>query len=790
MAIPAGVSSNNTLIPEKSLGNENFDKLFESISTLVTTSQNIRGNTSRVASSLTTRTSSIDLNPTADKIVSLTELNTVIPSGFLLLHNDLAKLIQDDRGPASTSFSLLSLMKNLLVVVGGAAIVGGIVKGIFSGNSESDKDHLNGIISALNLKLSVKDFEKDPDVLAAQKAAFIGYLKAYYLQQEASMLVSGTLEAIGEGAGKAVQGFFTSLFNIKTEENETPSKLDTLITTLINGLDTDTLIKDQGVLDARKKGFISYLTTYFVTQTAAMADETLLASVGIGAGKLVGGIFSGIWDGLTGQDSQKTVLKTIIESLLSLKNISISDYTGDADIKAALFGGVKGYLKTYFASQTTAMTLKTTTKAVGAAAGNIAVGTLTSLIETVAGWFGADTRSPLEVIIDDLLASIDSEDYTEDEEVLAAEKESVISALKAYFASQTEAMTLEDTAKAVGASVVDVAKGALINLVESVAGIFGYEGEESPLEAIIEGLTDNLDIKDYQGDKEIEALKKEAVASAVKAYFQAQIDSMVMEEEAGAKGSSFAEKGISFVEKVWNWGTGKDDSTPLERAVASIVSQEIDVSEYEDSEEIKEAKERVLAESISAILDIEKDSITSLYTGRSTSFLNNNLDFTNFVTGIGDIISYNLTPALYEGPVQSTKQNAVRDIIGKILAKENNFIASKYSTRLTAKVVAEKLSSISNDYLEFLTSTVSSKSFSGTSSVPVVDVNSQYDQKVSGDVESIKGYVITIKNFLSSINDNVNKIRAWGGNTTSTTTVVKSESGRRGGQQDPYVNGF
>ena len=243
-------------------------------------------------------------SPKASDVAGASSITQVIPAGFLLLHSDLQELIKSKKGGGGGGFSmgldLVSLVGGAFAVVGAAVIAGSIIKGLFKGTSEDTDNHLNDIITELNNRLTASDLANDPRVQEAQLEAFIGYLRAYYLQQSASMLISGVLEGVGAGAGKAINSFFSNAFG-KAEDSASPLqvKLNEIIDEIAVNIDNTRYLPGGVAWGTIEKetdiAVAAYLATYFATQTASMAVDNVASGVGEAIGGAIKGIFTGLF---------------------------------------------------------------------------------------------------------------------------------------------------------------------------------------------------------------------------------------------------------------------------------------------------------------------------------------------------------------------------------------------------------------------------------------------------------------------------------------------------------------
>lgn len=391
---------------------------------------------STMRTSLAGGTISIPSSPSPNDIISYAgNLNKVIPAGFLLLHNDLTKEDSTTGSTRDSNPSVSSLVGPMLIAAGAGMVATGIVKGLFGGFSSKTTDKMQTIIEDLNDSLSADTLAKDPDVLAAQKKGFITYLKTYYIQQAAALAVSGTLESIGEGFGKAITGIFTGLINKLT--GTTTNKLEIIIQQLLGTIDVKEYAEDREVQEALKSGTIAYLKTYMGVQIENLSVSTVVGSLGDSIGSFIGGIFRGIFDKVTGSTTSK--IQLVIDALLGTIESHSEEYVQDEEVGAALKEGVIGYLKTYMDVQVVSMSRKETTSSLV----ENAVGAVTSFFSSL---FGKDRDNPsptrvdsIKNIGDTLLSKLTAAEVLTWPEIVTAQHNAVRNYVASYLQLQSDA---------------------------------------------------------------------------------------------------------------------------------------------------------------------------------------------------------------------------------------------------------------------------------------------------------------------------------------------------------------
>ena len=154
-------------------------------------------------------------------------LVSVIPNGFLMLHNDLQSLSspkgeKEESGGSGGKLSFLSDFVKGFAGAAGVAAGAAAALALFNGG-EGTSESLRGVVEELDADISADDYKDDPEVAAVKREAVLGYLKMYYTSQTASL--AG--EAIGNTLSSAVTSFVTNiagdLFNAILGREDNPS---------------------------------------------------------------------------------------------------------------------------------------------------------------------------------------------------------------------------------------------------------------------------------------------------------------------------------------------------------------------------------------------------------------------------------------------------------------------------------------------------------------------------------------------------------------------------------------
>ena len=572
-------------------------------------------------------------SPKASDVTGASSITQVIPAGFLLLHSDLQELIKSKKGGGggglSMGLDLVSIVGGAFAVVGAAVIAGSIVKGLFKGTSEDTDNHLNDIITELNNGLTASDLANNPQVKEAQLEAFTGYLKAYYLQQSASMLVSGVLEGVGVGAGKAINSFFSNAFG-KAEDSASPLqvKLNEIIDEIAVNIDNTRYLPGGAAWSTIEKetdiAVAAYLATYFATQTVSMGVD----NVASGVGEALGGAINGIFIGLFGK-KEKDPLEQTLDKILShiSETIPIENYGYENTvIQKEVDIAVAAYIATYFAAQATSMAVDTVTSGAGEALGGAIKGFFTGLFKKKGETTEKDPlQSKLLEIINNIVAGLKVEDYTLSNKVIKSETDIAIGAFVAtYFATQTASLMTKEAASAIGDTAGSVIRKSVGGLFK---GVFSNTTESNPLQSALLAIAENVgnDLKahatDYGlSDPLIKAEADIALKAFLATYFAEQTAALTVSEAGGALGTAIGGFLRNGVTDMFKNIVGKKNAfqEAVETVIESITADKI--LEANGGELTKYASEKIASNAKTSIsilaqnmFDEEVSNITSKY---------------------------------------------------------------------------------------------------------------------------------------------------------------------------------
>lgn len=554
--------------------------------------------------SLFTGKPSVPAAPTANDIVSLAgNLNAVIPAGFLLLHNDLTGGEEGKKGSGSSDsgFSLSSFIGPMLAVVGGAVIGTGIIKGLFGGFSSKTENKTQQLVDDLNDRLSADELAKDPEVLAAQKKGFVAYLKTYYYQQAASMAVSGTIEAIGEGMGKAVGGFFTSLIDKVKGEEKTPNKLQECVNVIMDNVNPQDYVGDAEVDTAVRNGIIGYLKTYMVSQTAAMTLDTTLSSVGEAAGNMVHGFLTNLL-GIGPKEAVYQRIQDIVDTLID--SFSAEEASKDQDVQSAVKDGITGYITSYFKTQADAMKTDTTVSNIASQAGNFVQSFVGSFFPKFLQKESASDH--LTNIAETLITSTTYDEVKSWAETDVALKNGVSSYVQAYFNAQAEA-SIDGSVKN------SLATSAGESVRNFFTGIFGKEVSDTGIDHIkniADAMFGSIDYEEVMSWEGMDSLLHTTVSDYIKTYFSTQTKAATAGDVATSILSIAGQSIHSFFAGLF----GKSADDPSQKgintlkAIGDSLFESIEAEEVLGWDEIEDTRKEAVKSFILSYFQIQSDA--------------------------------------------------------------------------------------------------------------------------------------------------------------------------------------
>lgn len=483
-------------------------------------------------------------------------LVSVIPNGFLMLHNDLMALSspKTEGGESESSGGKLSFLSDFVKGFAGAA---GVAAGaaaalaLFNGGTGTSES-LSGVIADLDADLSADDYKDDPEVAAVKREAVLGYLRMYYTSQTASL--AG--DAIGNTLSSAVTSFVTGvagdLFNalLGREDNPSAISLESIATTLDSSVSMEELGLEEGgeyrelVVAEKRKATASYLAAYYVGQIANLAATDVASTFSDVASELVGGTIRKIFDKIKGKEENVTSLESfvsVLDSSMGMEELGIAEGGEHREIvlKEKRLATV-AYLATYYTGQVASLASDSIASAASDFAAELVGGTIRKVFDKLKG--KEDNATSLESFVSILDTSMGmdelglSEGGSQRETVLAEKRKATAAYLSAYYNSQILGLASESAASAIGDFALELVTG-------TIGKIFGKrkskEDDATSLEALATALDTSMTMEDlgltpggaYR--EEVAEEKRKATKSYLTAFYasQAPTSSMLASDE-------------------------------------------------------------------------------------------------------------------------------------------------------------------------------------------------------------------------------------------------------------------
>lgn len=561
--------------------------------------------------------------PKEDLLKSGKDFATVIPSGFLLLHQDLKDLAKDQGGGLGGSLkSLASTFGTVFAAVGAVAIAGTIVKGLFSGGS-GDNSHIQDLIDQMNNQLTLDELTNGPnsaEIKAAQIQGVGTYMKSYFLAQGASAVVSETLGAIGTGAASAVTNLVNGLLGKETKD-EAQLHLKALIDDIILAQESSVWVdesKKDGALKSEVRiGIMTYLGLWFAAQAVSLTAETVSSAIGSG----VANVFVSFWNTISGKgtdDAAATHLKEVIDQIII--NQKTSEWVTESNkpgsvLNAEVRTGIALYLGLWFAAQATKLTAETVGDSVGTAIGSFVNGFFTSM-------FGTKKPTVMETkvqeILDSIVISLDPKDpgISQSSEVLDAMHDGIASYVKVYFSMMATSAVAKTTGEAGGEAAASFFKKLLPwNWGKKDTEDLVMSQLSGKLQDILQQTVNAVDSQEIDQTEYIN-LAKEGITGFVQKYFETFLN---IENLSGAGMSYYDTYSIGY--QAYN---DPDISNSVLSALRSIFTGLIPASELSGIQsQVRTAATSSIVATAKEIFEAESKKIKNRY---SSSLKNSDID--------------------------------------------------------------------------------------------------------------------------------------------------------------------
>lgn len=297
-------------------------------------------------------------NPSAENIKANIPLKSLLANGFRLLHEDLnsLKVIGVVAGAGSVASNLLS------------GTAGGVASSLADALGDALGNFAGGIAQGIGNSLQDLELVKnDPDIQDIKREGLLAYNKAFYdpTLQTVSGVLSGITNAVGKALGGLVGGVVEGLGN--------------------SIQDLTVVLADPEIQAIKKEGLLEYNKAYY--DPSLQKASGVLAGITDAIGKALGGFTGGVVEGLG---------NSIQDLAFALEDDSNGGDILDAEARSKSirltkkYGLVK-YAEAFYdpdlqgASGTLSGIANTASKAIGALAGGLAEGIISSVADVAIG---------------------------------------------------------------------------------------------------------------------------------------------------------------------------------------------------------------------------------------------------------------------------------------------------------------------------------------------------------------------------------------------------------------------
>lgn len=726
-------------------------------------------------------------------------LVSVIPNGFLLLHNDLQKLngSESSEEKGDNSSSKLSFLSDFVKGFAGAAgVAAGAAAAMALFNSgASTSESLQGVISELDSDLNADDYKDDPEVASVKRAAVLGYLKMYYTSQTASL--AG--EAVGGAISSAVTTFaketLNSLFSFLTGAKDSPAA--TSLESIANTLDSSMGIEELGlgeggeyresVASEKRKATAAYLATYYIGQIANLAATDAASTFSDVAGELVGGTLRKIFEKIKGKEDNATSLESFVSTLdssMTMEELGLAE--GGEHREVVLKEkriATATYLATYYASQLANLAATTTASTMSDTASELVGGTIRKIFEKIKG--KEDNATSLESFVTTLDSSLTMEELglseggAYREEVVEEKRKATKSYLSAFYSSQVVGLYANKAADAASDAVAGLVTGIFTKLFSRKAD---KDDSVSSLETFVTELDASMTMEDLGLAKggayreEVAEEKRKTVSSYLKSYYADQADAAV----DSLKSTDGIVTGL--ITKTLSGLFGKAENSDTASSLIELVNQ-LDAGMSADELGLeKGGKNR------STVTDVQAEAVVSYlkayYTSQADSLLDNinssslgtsaATTVTSFFSGlfgkkkdatadpfltslieIVDNISGSIDTAKFtyenNASIREAVDDSVSSYITAFLEEEKAALIDSIDNRALRKAAKEALAGLSLDLkpLASLAFTTPSTS-SDTATLPIYD-----DRNVLRKIDEVISSIEALSEVLSNTSNNM-----------------------------------
>lgn len=562
-------------------------------------------------------------------------LVSVIPNGFLLLHNDLVALSSPEakKDESEGSGGKLSFLSDFVKGFAGAAgVAAGAAAAMALFNSgEGTSESLKGVIADLDADISADDYKDDPEVASIKREAVLGYLRMYYTSQTASLAGDAIGNTLSSAVTSFVAGVAGDLFNalLGREDDPAATSLEAIATTLDSSVSMDELGLEEGgeyrelVVAEKRKATASYLAAYYIGQIANLAATDAASTFSDVAGELVGGTLRKIYEKLKGKEEDATSLESFVSTLdssMGMEELGIAEGGEHREIvrKEKRLATI-AYLAAYYTGQVASLATDSIASAASGFAAELVGGTLRKVFDKIRG--KEENPSSLESFISILDSSIGMNELGLDnggsyrEVVLAEKRKATAAYLSEYYNSQIRGLASESVASAISDFALELVTG-------TIGKIFGKrkskEEDATSLEALATSLDASMTMEDLglapggANRDRVLGVQSDAVTEYLKAYYSAQVNSLTKDLDSSTAGSSVATTVKSFFSSLFDKKSGSID--PFLESLKTITQNlgaDMDISKfsYSSNPAVRDAIDSSVGEYLTELLNKEKDAL-------------------------------------------------------------------------------------------------------------------------------------------------------------------------------------
>ena len=487
-------------------------------------------------------------------------LVSVIPNGFLMLHNDLtafgsSETKKDESEGSGGKLSFLSDFVKGFAGAAGVAAGAAAAMALFNGG-ESTSESLSGVIEDLDADISADDYKDDPEVAAIKREAVLGYLRMYYTSQTASLAGDAVGNALSSAVTSFVTGVAGDLFNalLGREDNPAATSLEAIATTLDSSVSMDELGLSEGgeyrelVVAEKRKATASYLPAYYIGQIANLAATDAASTFSDVAGELVGGTLRKIYEKLKGKEESATSLESFVSTLdssMGMEELGIAEGGEHREIvlKEKRLATI-AYLAAYYTGQVASLATDSVASTASSFAAELVGGTLRKVFDKLRGKEEEATSLGSFVSVLDSSMGMDELGLSEGgdyrETVLTEKRKATAAYLSAYYNGQILGLAGKDVADTISSLAIDL-------VTSTISKIFGKrkgkEEDATSLEAFATSLDTSMTMEDlglapggaYR--EEVAEEKRKATKAYLTAFYSGQTptsDMIASDEQVSA----------------------------------------------------------------------------------------------------------------------------------------------------------------------------------------------------------------------------------------------------------------